>query len=293
MTNDERYPERTRLNEDHSLLGHIRRHLSASHKAPGLDGRLDAIEGQLQAVGESLRRIELRDGADEPAGPGELAALRETVAALEKQIGRAGREQFKANTLAETQTAQLAAALDALRAADARRETELAALRERELALQAEARLDVVRSILPALDGLDEALRSGQQVLEQSPAPRTRPAADSQPHASGGWLRALLAPPPQPEAEPQQAEPLRESLESWLVGLTFVRRRLLEALAAAGVVPIEAAGQPFDPRYHVAVEIVPAIDGVAPDTVTQELRRGYLAGERVLRHAEVAVTRAE
>jgi molecular chaperone GrpE len=292
MTNDERYPERTRLNEDHSLLGHIRRRLIASHPAPGLDGRLEAIEGQLQAVGEALHRIELRDGADEPAASGELAALRETMAALEKQIGRAGREQFKANTLAETQTAQLTAALDALRAADTRREAELAALRERELTLQAEARLDVVRSILPALDGLDEALRSGQQVLEQSPAPRTRPA-DSRPHAPGGWLRALLAPPPQPEAEPQPAEPLRESLESWLVGLTFVRRRLLEALAAAGVVPIEAAGRPFDPRYHIAVEIVPATDGVAPDTVTQELRRGYLAGERVLRHAEVAVTRAE
>jgi molecular chaperone GrpE len=50
--------------------------------------------------------------------------------------------------------------------------------------------------------------------------------------------------------------------------------------------------RPFDPRQHVAVEVVPATDRLPPGTVAAELRRGYLVGERVLRPAEVAVTRA-
>ena len=67
----------------------------------------------------------------------------------------------------------------------------------------------------------------------------------------------------------------------------MVRRRLLDALAAEGVTLIAAEGQPFDPRRHIAVEVVAA---AAPSgTVMQEIRRGFVVGTRVLRHAEVAV----
>ncbi|HEX9373206.1 MAG TPA: hypothetical protein VF897_19490, partial [Roseiflexaceae bacterium] len=89
----------------------------------------------------------------------DLAALREGLLGLEKQVGRAGREQLKVNSIAEAQSGQLAAALEQMRAADARREAELAALRERSRGAQATARMEVVQNILPALDGLDEALR--------------------------------------------------------------------------------------------------------------------------------------
>lgn len=292
MSNDERHPRSPGADDNHSLMAHIRRHLGVGEKAAGLGPRLDAIERQLESVGAALRRIEARDGGpDEPGPTSELAALRETVATLEKQIGRSSREQFKANTMAEAQAERLSTALEALRAADTRCEAELAAQRERAQAAQAEARLEVIRALLPALDGLDEALRSGRQVLQQSAARRNRTPNTGR-QTSGGWLRALLARPAQPADAGQGAETLHESLDAWLAGLTFVRRRMLDALAAAGVVPIEAEGRPFDPRYHIAVEVAPAA-GMAPGTITQELRRGYLAGERVLRHAEVAVTRDE
>src|SRR5919109_1121080 len=42
---------------------------------------------------------------------------------------------------------------------------ELASVREQSRAALAASRLDLVRSVLPALDGLDEALRSGRQLL--------------------------------------------------------------------------------------------------------------------------------
>jgi molecular chaperone GrpE (heat shock protein) len=232
-----------------------------------------------------------------------LEALREGVASLEKQISRTGREQFKANVAAEAQAAQLSAALEMLRAADERREAELAAQRERSQAAQAEARLEIIRAILPALDGLDEALHSGRQVLVQhispppAPSPPPTPAREGQSWTLIRRLRGLFATPPPQAApsEPQADQPpdaaLHAALESWLVGLGFVRRRLLELLAAQGVFPMDAEGAPFDPRYHIAVEIAPSGLGRAPGTVVQELRRGYTVGERVLRHAEVAVTR--
>jgi molecular chaperone GrpE len=221
---------------------------------------------------------------------------------LEKQVGRAGREQLKTNSIAELQAVQLTAALEQLRAADARRDTELAALREQSRDAQAAARLHVAQTILPALDGLDEALRAGRLLLatawhggngQQSDGARSGASED----APGGWLRRLLGgPPPGPvesARELSHAAVLRDALDSWLRGLTFVRQRLLDVLAAEDVRPIAAVGQPFDPRQHVAIGVVAATESQPPGIVAEELRRGYLAGQRVLCHAEVVVASGE
>lgn len=208
-----------------------------------------------------------------------LDSLQTTVAGLEKQLARAGREQLKANALAEAQAERLEGALAALRVADERRASELADERQRGRVALSEARLDVVRAVLPVLDGLDDALRAGRASL--SYGGRANP-----PTSTDALLQQLLLGSAE-TAQPPRREPLRANLEAWLVGLEMVRRRLLDALAAEGVMPIESEGQPFDPRRHVAVEVI-ASDAV-PGTVLQELRRGFVAGERILRHAEVGV----
>jgi len=202
--------------------------------------------------------------------------LQSGLEALETRLSRIDREQFKARTLAETQMEQFAAALAMLRAADARREDELEASRRQNEADQRAARLEVVQALLPALDGLDEGLRSGRRLLEEH-AKRT--------HSSTllGRLRARRIPRGHSDVE------LHEAMEAWLTGLTFVRQRLLDVLAAEGAQPIPAEGQPFDPHYHTALEVVPASDTLPLGTVTAELRRGYLLGDRVLRYTEVAV----
>ena len=61
-----------------------------------------------------------------------------------------------------------------------------------------------------------------------------------------------------------------------------------KALRAAGVEPIQAAGQPFDPELHEAVEIVP-VEPQLDGTVTAEYSRGYRIGDRLLRPARVQV----
>jgi molecular chaperone GrpE len=77
-----------------------------------------------------------------------------------------------------------------------------------------------------------------------------------------------------------------------LEGIRIAHRQIVERLQAAGVRPIEARGKPFDPRLHEAVDVASAEAlGLAPDTVVDEVQRGYLLNGDVLRPARVRVAR--
>lgn len=62
------------------------------------------------------------------------------------------------------------------------------------------------------------------------------------------------------------------------------------ALAAAGVEPIDAVGEEFNPELHEAIETVEGAPGDEGKVVAQ-LRRGYKIGDRLLRPAHVKVGR--
>jgi molecular chaperone GrpE len=73
-------------------------------------------------------------------------------------------------------------------------------------------------------------------------------------------------------------------------GIELINRQFHDALAKLGMRPIPAAGEPFDPYLHQAVEMVDTTD--APDdTVLEELQRGYKFKDRLLRPAMVRVAR--
>ena len=73
-------------------------------------------------------------------------------------------------------------------------------------------------------------------------------------------------------------------------GIELINRQFHDELAKLGVRPIPAAGEPFDPYLHQAVEMVDTAD--APDnTVLEELQRGYKFKDRLLRPAMVRVAR--
>jgi molecular chaperone GrpE (heat shock protein) len=235
-----------------------------------------------------------------------LSGLRETMEKTEKQLARLGKEQFKANLLAETQRQNTKELLDEIREAEKQHERELAELRERLSRARAEGRLEIVKSALPALDGLDEALAAGERMLAapaHSPAPASTAFGSTQDAPRGSRLTfgqrlnaAMSLLFASSEAEPRpalSAETLpREAVVSWLQGLDFIQERLLSILAAEGVYPIETEDAPFDPHQHVAVESVPATGGLAPGRVVRELRRGYRRSDgAVLRYAEVVVAR--
>jgi molecular chaperone GrpE len=82
------------------------------------------------------------------------------------------------------------------------------------------------------------------------------------------------------------------SFESLLEGVRGTFNNFESALEAAGVEPVPAVGQPFDPELHEAVdttEAEPERDG----TVTAEYSRGYRMGDRLIRPARVQVGRAQ
>lgn len=79
-------------------------------------------------------------------------------------------------------------------------------------------------------------------------------------------------------------------LESLLQGVELVQRELLAVLTKHGVVRIEAEGQPFDPALHEAMAQAPD-DSVAPNTVIDEMQKGYKLRDRLLRPSRVVVAK--
>lgn len=80
-------------------------------------------------------------------------------------------------------------------------------------------------------------------------------------------------------------------LESLLQGLELVQRDLESVLARHGVTEVEALGQPFDPSVHEALAQLPDAS-VSPGTVVQVYQRGYRLRDRLLRPAQVVVSRS-
>ncbi|HEV8587950.1 MAG TPA: nucleotide exchange factor GrpE [Pyrinomonadaceae bacterium] len=74
----------------------------------------------------------------------------------------------------------------------------------------------------------------------------------------------------------------------FLHGVELISKQLSEVLESFGVQPIAAVGERFDPHIHEAVVTEPS-DEHEPDTVIEELARGYRIGDRLLRPAMVKV----
>ena len=82
----------------------------------------------------------------------------------------------------------------------------------------------------------------------------------------------------------------RESKEfrHFLHGIELITKQLNDVLESLGITAIEAVGQKFDPHIHEAVVTEPS-DEYEPDTVTEEIARGYKMGDRLLRPSMVKV----
>ncbi|MGE0529610.1 MAG: nucleotide exchange factor GrpE [Bdellovibrionales bacterium] len=82
----------------------------------------------------------------------------------------------------------------------------------------------------------------------------------------------------------------KEGEQSPLVqGVGMVQTQFLDLLKRNGVSPIEAVGQPFDPKLHEALVQQPSPDH-PPNTVIQVVENGYQIFDRVLRPAKVIVS---
>ena len=201
-----------------------------------------------------------------------LSAAASDPASLGQEIRKMGKTQHKANLLAEEQSAQVKQAL-ALTQVAQEQNTRLFETLSAERA--AAAQRDTLEAILPALDGIEHAIASGQRYLQTRD--RAARSADLTPQQA-----ALVSPAD------------RAMLSGWLDGLNLVRERLLVILETGSVTPIPSVGQPFNPCLHVAVGTsaqLPAGMNAAANIIVAEERRGYRTPAGVIRLAEVIVYR--
>ncbi|HEY1305557.1 MAG TPA: nucleotide exchange factor GrpE [Vicinamibacterales bacterium] len=84
-------------------------------------------------------------------------------------------------------------------------------------------------------------------------------------------------------AAASESDPLRKGVE-------LILKQMLDMLRKRGVKPIEALGTDFDPNFHQAV-----IHEVSAEhregEIMEELQRGYLLGDRLLRASMVKVAK--
>ena len=71
-------------------------------------------------------------------------------------------------------------------------------------------------------------------------------------------------------------------------GMKMIYKQMMDELEKLGVKPIEAVGQEFDPNFHNAVMQVES-EEFESGVVAQELLKGYMYHESVVRHSMVAV----
>lgn len=76
--------------------------------------------------------------------------------------------------------------------------------------------------------------------------------------------------------------------DPFITGMDKVYKQMLTELDAAGVKPIECVGQEFDPDFHNAVMQVEN-DELESGIVAQELQKGYMYKDSVVRHSMVSV----
>jgi molecular chaperone GrpE len=87
-----------------------------------------------------------------------------------------------------------------------------------------------------------------------------------------------------------QVQPSAET-DVYRRGVELILKQMTELLKRRGVKPLETVGRDFDPRFHQAVMHDASADHREGE-VMEELRRGYMLGDRLLRPAMVKVAKA-
>ena len=90
---------------------------------------------------------------------------------------------------------------------------------------------------------------------------------------------------------PELRESTDAKVKALIEGVELTERELLKTLEKNGVSKFSPQGEKFDPNVHQAMYEVPTSD-LAPGLVAEVIQAGYMIGERVLRPAMVAISKA-
>ena len=85
-----------------------------------------------------------------------------------------------------------------------------------------------------------------------------------------------------------EAAPKEGDGKAFAEGIAMIYNQLKKTLEDLGVKPIDCVGQPFDPNFHNAVMHVED-ESLGENVVAEELLKGYMYKDSVLRHSMVKV----
>jgi len=83
-----------------------------------------------------------------------------------------------------------------------------------------------------------------------------------------------------------------DAFQLFYEGIALVSEQINEILNKMGIKPISTVGEDFDPHFHEAVATDDSGE-YPPNTICDEILRGYIAGDRVIRHSMVKVAMGE
>jgi molecular chaperone GrpE len=116
-----------------------------------------------------------------------------------------------------------------------------------------------------------------------------REMAEFKKYANQSLLRELLPIIDNLELAIKAAADAADGTDTCLLdGVELTRKEILKVFDSFHVAPIDALGKPFDPNFHEAV-MREESDEHPENTVVNELQKGYLMHDRLLRPAMVVV----
>lgn len=72
-------------------------------------------------------------------------------------------------------------------------------------------------------------------------------------------------------------------------GVEMVYNMMVEALKNEKIEAIDPINEPFDPNFHMSIQVQEAEEGQEPDTIINVIQKGYKLNDRILRPAMVVV----
>ena len=78
--------------------------------------------------------------------------------------------------------------------------------------------------------------------------------------------------------------------EAWIDGIQLINQKLSNILEGEGIEPIPAEGLAFDPAPHEAISLEDSKE-VESGFIIEVVQQGYMIGERVIRPAQVRVSK--
>lgn len=86
----------------------------------------------------------------------------------------------------------------------------------------------------------------------------------------------------------EKAVEVKTEDENFKQGIELVLKQFKEVLKSNGVTEIESVGKTFDPELHEAITSV-VDDNLGVQEIKEEYRKGYMIGNKVIRHSLVVV----